>query len=160
MEEIYFGFYNSPIGLIQIETTKTHLVSIEIVEETKEAEKSKETAEKPEILKKVIKELEEYFLGKRKKFSLDYMLDGTEFQKKVWKALTEIPYGETVSYKDIALKIGNEKASRAVGNANNKNKICIIIPCHRVLVSNKALVGYAYGIDKKKWLLEHENKFK
>lgn len=160
MEEIYFGFYNSPIGLIQIETTKTHLVSIEIVEETKEAEKSKETAEKPEILKKVIKELEEYFLGKRKKFSLDYMLDGTEFQKKVWKALTEIPYGETVSYKDIALKIGNEKASRAVGNANNKNKICIIIPCHRVLGSNKALVGYAYGIDKKKWLLDHENKFK
>lgn len=160
MEEIYFGFYNSPIGLIQIGTTKTHLVSIEIIEETKEDGKSKETDEKPEILKKVIKELEEYFLGKRKNFSIDYILDGTEFQKKVWRALTEIPYGETVSYKDIALKIGNERACRAVGNANNKNKICIIIPCHRVLGSNKSLVGYAYGIDKKKWLLDHENKFK
>lgn len=154
MEEFYFGVYDSPIGIIQIETTRTHLVSIDIVDKVKESDKQ------PEILKKVIKELEEYFLGKRKKFSLEYILNGTDFQKNVWNALTEIPYGETVTYKDIAIKIGNEKASRAVGNANNKNKICIIIPCHRVVGKNKSLVGYAYGIDKKKWLLEHESKFK
>ncbi|EHJ00261.1 methylated-DNA/protein-cysteine methyltransferase [Clostridium sp. DL-VIII] len=108
------------------------------------------------LLKKANEELQEYFSGKRKVFDLPLVMEGTEFQKMVWKALSEIPYGTTCSYKDIALKIGNEKASRAVGMANNKNPIPIIVPCHRVVGTNGKLVGYAGGLDVKQKLLEIE----
>lgn len=108
------------------------------------------------LLKKANEELQEYFSGKRKVFDLPLVIEGTEFQKMVWKALSEIPYGTTCSYKDIALKIGNEKASRAVGMANNKNPIPIIVPCHRVVGANGKLVGYAGGLDVKQKLLEIE----
>ena len=83
----------------------------------------------------------------------------TEFQEKVWNALTDIPYGDTVSYKYIATKIGNEKAVRAVGNTNGRNIINIVVPCHRVIGANKSLTGYGGGLDKKSWLLKHEEKF-
>ena len=108
------------------------------------------------LLKKANEELQEYFVGKRKVFDLPLAMEGTEFQKMVWKALSEIPYGTTCSYKDIALKVGNAKASRAVGMANNKNPIPIIIPCHRVIGANGKLVGYAGGLDIKQKLLEIE----
>jgi len=114
-----------------------------------------EISETP-LIKKTAAQLEEYFAGKRKAFDLPLNPQGTEFQKKVWKALQEIPYGKTVSYKDIAEKIGSPKASRAVGGANNKNPISIIIPCHRVIGANGALVGYAGGLDMKRELLELE----
>lgn len=109
-----------------------------------------------ETIENVFLQLEEYFEGKRQEFDIKILMRGTEFQKKVWNALMEIPYGKAVSYKYIAEKIGNPNASRAVGNANNKNRIMILIPCHRVIGKDGKLVGYAGGLDKKKKLLEIE----
>lgn len=105
---------------------------------------------------RVYSELLEYFEGRRRKFGFDYILEGTEFQKRVWKALETIPYGTLATYKDIAKLIGNEKASRAVGLANNKNPLTIVVPCHRVVGSDGRLVGYFGGIEMKKRLLEIE----
>ncbi|MDR5658991.1 methylated-DNA--[protein]-cysteine S-methyltransferase [Serpentinicella sp. ANB-PHB4] len=106
--------------------------------------------------KEYILQLYQYLLGERRKFSLKVDLVGTDFQKLVWKMLIEIPYGSTSSYKDIAAKIGNEKAARAVGNANNKNNIPIIIPCHRVVGINNKILGYSYGEHIQKKLLNIE----
>ncbi|MDC7126561.1 MAG: methylated-DNA--[protein]-cysteine S-methyltransferase, partial [Spirochaetales bacterium] len=102
------------------------------------------------------KQIIEYFEGTRKVFNLKLSPEGTDFQKKVWKALLDIPYGETRSYQDIAKNIGNPKACRAIGNANNKNPIPLIIPCHRVIGKNGNLVGYGAGIDLKKTFLDIE----
>lgn len=110
-----------------------------------------------ELLIKATKQLNEYFCGKRDQFDLPLLIDGTDFQEKVWDALLTTKYGSTCSYKDIAEKIGNVKAVRAVGGANNKNKIPIIIPCHRVIGKSGALVGYAGGLEWKKWLLNIES---
>ena len=101
-------------------------------------------------------QLNEYFDGKRQTFDFATNAKGTEFQKRVWIALQNIPYGELYSYKQIAEIIGNPKASRAVGMANNKNSLPIVIPCHRVVGSNGKLVGYAYGLDMKKYLIDIE----
>jgi methylated-DNA-[protein]-cysteine S-methyltransferase len=109
------------------------------------------------ILRQAEKQLAEYFAKKRMKFDLSLDLQGTEFQKKVWKALLGIPFGTTVSYADIAKKIGKPKAVRAVGSANNKNPICIIAACHRVVSSSGTLAGYAGGLDTKVALLAHES---
>ncbi len=111
------------------------------------------------IIKKTEKQLQEYFIGKRKDFTIPLSYSTTAFRDLAWKALQEIPYGETRSYLDQAKSIGNHKASRAVGQANHHNPISIIIPCHRVLSSCGTLTGYASGLEKKKWLLEHEKKF-
>lgn len=105
-------------------------------------------------------QLDEYFTGKRKEFDLPLAAEGTLFQKKVWNALCTIPYGETRSYKDIAIQIGNAKACRAVGMANHNNPIGIIVPCHRVVGADGKLVGYAGGLDRKQFLLELERKYK
>jgi methylated-DNA-[protein]-cysteine S-methyltransferase len=110
------------------------------------------------LLKKASIQLQEYLDGKRKTFDLPLAPQGTEFQQNVWKALQEVPYGKTYSYKDIAENIGNIKACRAVGMANNKNPILILIPCHRVIGSNGKLVGYAAGLDIKEKLLELEKQ--
>lgn len=110
------------------------------------------------VLTKAAKQLEEYISGKRKSFDLPLEPRGTSFQKKVWKALQAIPYGKTASYQEIAKKVGCPKGQRAVGMANNRNPIAVVIPCHRVIGKNGALVGYAGGVDKKSWLLKHEQK--
>src|SRR5690554_1655760 len=112
------------------------------------------------ILEDLEKELMEYFSGKRKAFSIPLKMIGSSFDSKVWRGLLEIPYGNLVSYKDIARNIGNEKAFRAVGNANNRNNIPILIPCHRVVLNNGGLGGYALGLDKKKLLIELEKNNK
>lgn len=108
------------------------------------------------ILKEAIRQLQEYLSGLRSIFTLNLEPDGTKFQKDVWKALQEIPYGTTFSYKQIAEKVGNIKASRAVGMANNRNPIPIFIPCHRVIGANGKLVGYGGGLDIKEKLLKIE----
>jgi len=105
------------------------------------------------LIKKAYTQLSEYFSGNRKTFNLPLKLEGTEFQKKVWQALIDIPYGETRSYKQIAEAVGCPKGCRAVGNANNKNKILIMVPCHRVIGANGDLVGFGAGLDVKKKLL-------
>lgn len=112
------------------------------------------------LINAAYKQIDEYLKGKRKSFDLPIVLSGTNFQKKVWNALKNIPYGRTVSYKDIAIAIGNEKASRAVGMANNRNPVSIIIPCHRVIGKNGKLVGYGGGIEIKEYLLRIESETK
>lgn len=105
-------------------------------------------------------QLEEYFQGIRKKFDLKLNPEGTHFQKQVWKQLEQIPYGKTVSYLDLAKQLGDVKAIRAVANANAKNPLWIIVPCHRVIGSDGSLTGYAGGLHRKEWLLHHESPFK
>lgn len=109
------------------------------------------------LIKEAYRQFSEYLEGERKEFNLPFKMQGTEFQKRVWKALCDIPYGETRSYKQIAQAIGNPKAVRAVGMANNKNPLLVIVPCHRVIGTNGQLVGYASGLEKKRLLLQLEN---
>lgn len=146
--------YNSPIGIICIEEDEGFITQLYI----ENAEYNDDDEHETETLKKAHAELQEYFERKRKNFDLKIKPEGTEFQKKVWAALTTIPYGKTLSYGDIAKLIGNPKASRAVGGANNKNPIMIIVPCHRVIGSNGALVGFGAGIEVKKYLLNLEKE--
>jgi len=108
------------------------------------------------IIEETVTQLNEYFEGKRKYFTIKLSPKGTDFQKQVWNELLNIPYGKTASYSDIAIAIGNPKAVRAIGNANNKNPIPIIIPCHRIIGKNRKLIGYAGGLDIKKALLNLE----
>jgi methylated-DNA-[protein]-cysteine S-methyltransferase len=117
--------------------------------------KGKDTPPNPHI-KKCLKELDEYFAGKRKQFTLDLVMAGTDFQLKVWSALLTIPYGKTASYLDIAKRVGNKNAMRAVGGANHNNPIAIIVPCHRVIAHDGSLGGYGGGLSNKEWLLNHE----
>ena len=157
---MFYKIYDFEIGELAIceENGKIVLVNVvktkEDIEEMAKNSIQKETS----LIKNTKQQLDEYFAGKRKKFDIPIKLDGTDFQIKVWKELLKIPYGETCSYLDIAKCIGNPKASRAVGMANNKNKIIIIVPCHRVIGSNKKLVGYACGLEVKEKLLELERK--
>lgn len=114
----------------------------------------------PEVLEDCVLQLNQYFEGLRKQFSLKLNPEGTPFQKKVWDALQTIPYGKTTSYLQLSKQLGDVKAIRAVANANGKNPLWIIIPCHRVIGSNGSLTGYAGGLHRKKWLIEHENPYK
>lgn len=114
----------------------------------------------PKELKPAVDQLAEYFEGKRTHFELKLNPEGTEFQKKVWKKLEEIPFGKTISYQQIANQLGDPKVIRAAASANGKNPIAIIIPCHRVIGSDGSLTGYAGGLHRKKWLLEHESPSK
>lgn len=148
----YFGYYESPIGLLEVITDEKYLLEVKFVD------KIQGESRHPEILKRTLVQLDEYFKGLRVKFDLDYMLNGTDFQKSVWNALAQIPYGSVTPYKDIATLVGNPKACRAVGNANNKNKLSIIIPCHRVIGSNHSLTGYEWGLDRKQWLIDFESQ--
>ena len=158
----YIKYVDFKLGKIGIVEENGKIVKIIIINKNDENNKNVDVfVEKDtKLLVKAKNELEEYFDGKRKEFDLPLKQEGTEFQKKVWNALSKIPYGETRTYKEIAKMIGNEKASRAVGMANNKNNIPIIIPCHRVIGSDGKLVGYALGLDIKQYLLDLESKKK
>ncbi len=149
----YTGYIEVSAGVIKIVCSDEHVLSVSFSDTAKENDKGSK------VLNEALKQMNEYFSGKRKTFDLPLYFEGTEFQKSVWNELRKIPYGITVSYKDIAEGINNEKAVRAVGSANNKNKIMIIVPCHRVIGKNGKLVGFAGGLDKKEFLLEHEKKF-
>ncbi len=154
MDHKYTAYYSSEIGTIEVIGTKQGISSLSFIQD---AELNPADAHK--CLEPCLTQLDQYFHGKLKKFSLSLDMQGTDFQKQVWKALLDISYGMTQSYGDIARTIGNKNAFRAVGNANNKNKIAIIIPCHRVVGSDGSLTGYAAGIWRKEWLLEHERKY-
>jgi methylated-DNA-[protein]-cysteine S-methyltransferase len=156
MDRIYTTYYKSPIGYIQIKGNMNGIISLDFIDE----EEDFNIAENHECMGECIKQLDEYFKGTRQIFNLNLLIEGTDFRKKVWKKLIEIPYGETRSYLDIAKAIGNKNSVRAVGGANHNNRISIIIPCHRVIGSSGNLVGYGGGLWRKQWLLEHEGKFK
>lgn len=158
MSELHKLDYDSPIGVIEILGTDKAICSILFSEQDKPSNLN--NADTPKILADCYDQLDEYFKGERNEFSFPYLFEGTEFQKNVWNALTTIPYGATGSYKDIAVSIGNEKAIRAVGSANGKNKLSIVIPCHRIIGSNGTLTGYAGALWRKEWLLRHEGSFK
>lgn len=153
----YIKYIDTKIGRIGIIEENGQIIKVAIKQEVKKEEL---VIKDTKLLKKAAKQLEEYLEGKRRKFDLPLKQEGTEFMQKVWTALQEIPYGETRSYKQVAQMIGNPKAVRAVGMANNKNHIPIIIPCHRVIGSNGKLVGYALGLEIKQELLELEKKTK
>ena len=149
----YINYYQLPLGSIGIIEENEMLTAVFFAKEQSEiAAIHQETP----LIKKAYTQLKEYFDGKRKTFNLPLAPQGTLFQQKVWQALQSIPYGSTKSYKDIAQQIDNDKSLRAVGNANHRNPIIIIIPCHRVIGSNGNLVGYANGLDKKIKLLQLE----
>jgi len=150
LEEFYIANYNSPIGNLVVISNQQSILECNF------QNKKKQSKEIPRILERALKQLDEYFKGERRKFDLDLSPSGTEFQEEVWKQLIEIPFGSTISYRELAVNVGNKRAVRAVGNANGKNPISIIIPCHRVIGSDGKLVGYGGGIEKKKWLLDFE----
>ena len=153
MKSIFF--YETDIGRIGIAEDGNAITDLYLKSESVPQDITiKETA----FLKEAGRQLEDYFRGRRRTFELPLAPCGTEFQKKVWKALTEIPYGETWSYKRVAEHINNPKASRAVGMANNKNPIALFIPCHRVIGANGKLVGYAGGLKTKEYLLKLEKQ--
>ncbi len=142
----------TPLGSARIKGDEDGIQSIEVLDESTE-----ETTNFPEALKEAATQLEEYFQGSRTRFSFKLNPSGTDFQKKVWQALLEIPYGRTLSYLELAKRLGDAKAIRAVAAANGKNPIWIAIPCHRVIGSDGSLTGYAGGLHRKKWLLNHES---
>lgn len=145
--------YPSPIGTLHLIASEKGLCRIEFTEE--QTSGHGQTA--PEQLCECIKQLDLYFAGKLKEFKLKLDLSGTEFQMKVWEQLQKVPYGTICSYGELATKVGGKNYMRAVGGANNRNPIAIVVPCHRIIGSNGKLVGYAGGIWRKEWLLKHES---
>lgn len=148
METVYI---KTPLGIAKIMGDKK---GISVISVSDEGEMSSII---PLILQEVISQLKEYFEGKRTEFTFKLNPSGTEFQQKVWKGLLEIPFGKTMSYLELSKKLGDVKAIRAVASANGKNPLWIVVPCHRVIGTDGSLTGYAGGLWRKKWLLEHES---
>ena len=150
----YTAYYTSPVGLLKLQCSDKHIKTVSFSDAEGDIQNDKH-----KLLQACTKQLEEYFAGKRKQFTLPLNQDGTEFQTKVWDLLYKIPYGKTISYNELSRQYGDVKAIRAVASANGKNNISIIVPCHRVIGSDQSLVGYAGGLWRKKWLLDHEAKY-
>ena len=153
MEATFYTNYNSPVGWLKLTSTTDSLLSVSF-----EEMQGENLSEIPQILKESVQQLDEYFKGNRKEFKLKLAPEGTDFQQKIWKLVDNVKYGQTASYLDISIQSGSEKNTRAVGLANGKNPIPIIIPCHRIIGSNGKLTGYAGGLERKRWLLLHEQQ--
>ena len=145
------AFIQSPLGITKIEGDKNGIAVISVLSQGDATKKI------PAVLQEAVTQLQEYFEGKRTEFTFKLNPQGTEFQQKVWQELLNIPFGKTTSYMDLSKKLGDVKAIRAVASANGKNPLWIVIPCHRVIGSDGSLTGYAGGLWRKKWLLEHES---
>jgi methylated-DNA-[protein]-cysteine S-methyltransferase len=158
MPQEYKTYFQSEIGLLEIVGTEESIRKVNFVEGEVEKEEMSQT-DLPPVMSACLAQFEAYFRGDRREFSLKLEPAGTDFQKAVWRQLLTIPYGQTMSYLDIARQVSNEKAVRAVGAANGQNPIAIIVPCHRVVGSNGQLTGYGGGLWRKAWLLNHEKKF-
>lgn len=153
MKDGAYYFYNSPVGWLEITASLTGLTGIWFCE-------SKEAPDSPnQFTEEAQKQLQEYFEKKRTTFDLPLDMRGTDFQRKVWTELLNIPFGKTISYMELSKRIGHVKAIRAVGHANGQNPLSIVVPCHRVIGSNGSLTGYGGGLWRKEWLLEHEGAF-
>lgn len=148
---MYKAYYSSPIGMVEITSDEEHILELEFVENS-----SEQSQQLPSILRDALKQIDEYFKGTRKAFDLNLKVQGTEFQQTVWNQLRKVPFGTTSSYGEIAKAVGNPKGCRAVGGANNKNRIAIVIPCHRIVGADGSMTGYAGGLWRKEWLLNHE----
>jgi methylated-DNA-[protein]-cysteine S-methyltransferase len=158
MEDIQTAYYQSPVGLIRIGGTDQYISELLFIDtiETPPGEHRRKNL--PPMIIHAIEQLIQYFHGDRRVFELPIHQLGTEFQMKVWYELMNIPFGKTISYLEMAKRLGDPKVIRAAASANGKNNVSIIVPCHRVIGSNNELVGYGGGLWRKKWLLEHENK--
>lgn len=148
-------FINTPLGFTEIQGDENGISKIHVMNEDVEI-----STKIPEELKEAVLQLQDYFDGKRTTFTFPLNPSGTDFQKKVWEELLNIPFGKTCSYLDLSKKLGDVKAIRAVASANGKNPLWIVVPCHRVIGTDGSLTGYAGGLWRKKWLLEHENPVK
>jgi methylated-DNA-[protein]-cysteine S-methyltransferase len=154
MKEPYTTYYKSPLGAVEIKSTADSILALDFVEDMLPGDR-----ELPFCLKICVKQIDEYFKGQRQEFLLKLHPRGTDFQKSVWRQLGKIPFGKTASYREIARAVGKPTAYRAVGSANGKNPIAIIIPCHRVIGSDGSLTGYGGGLWRKEWLLNYEKGF-
>ncbi len=154
--------FNTPLGYTKISGDDEGLNEVTVLNSDLSVEQAgeKETDIVPAELEDAVIQLKEYFEGARQQFDLKLNPHGTDFQKSVWSQIEQIPYGKTISYLELSKQLGDVKAIRAVANANGKNPLWIIVPCHRVIGSDGSLTGYAGGLQRKKWLLEHENPFK
>jgi methylated-DNA-[protein]-cysteine S-methyltransferase len=152
LESNQIAYYKTPIGIAKIEGNTQGITSIMVMDTDQQPSQNI-----PSCLQACVQQLQEYFEGNRKQFTVTLNPSGTEFQKKVWQALQTVPYGKTSTYLKQSKAMGNVKAIRAVAAANGKNPIWIIIPCHRIIGTDGSLTGYAGGIWRKKWLLSHEN---
>jgi methylated-DNA-[protein]-cysteine S-methyltransferase len=148
----YLTYFPSPIGLLEITSTDDAITSVQFVD----GKSQPESALNPVCLRNCRAQLDDYFKGNLKDFDLPLQLEGTQFQVQIWNELARIPYGKVTSYFSLARKVGNPNAVRAIGNANSKNKLCLVLPCHRVIGNDGKLVSYAGGLTRKQWLLEHE----
>jgi methylated-DNA-[protein]-cysteine S-methyltransferase len=153
-----FCYVDSPIGRLMLTSDGTALTGLYMGTPSKSPAMSKDWSQNATVdpLPAVVRQLKEYFAGTRRKFDLPLRMEGTTFQRRVWRELTDIPYGETWSYGQLAKRIDNPNASRAVGLANGRNPIAIIVPCHRVIGADGSLTGFGGGLPRKQWLLEHE----
>lgn len=147
--------YTSPIGRIKIVADSDCIHALNFIEDAELAFNT-EDKESPAVIHQCIDELIDYFNGNRIQFTVPIHQTGTDFQQKVWKELYEVPFAKTMSYAELAKKLGDHKVIRAAASANGKNKIAIIVPCHRIIGSDRNLTGYAWGLARKKWLLQHE----
>lgn len=154
MENIFKISIETPIGYLELASNHNFLLSVSFLDNPRQ-----QSDYLPNILRETTLQIREYFTGNRKAFNLNLQPAGTEFQMKVWEQVRNIPFGETASYLEIAKLTGSKNNTRAVGLANGKNPIPIIIPCHRVIGANGKLTGYAGGLEKKSWLLQHELHF-
>lgn len=145
------SYIKSPVGILKIVVEDAAIRTIQFVEKPGEEHSSND------VMETAIQQLDAYFDGRRKNFNLPLAPKGTSFQQKVWNELRNVPYGKTISYQEIANRLGDPKVIRAAASANGKNPIAIVIPCHRIIGSDGSLTGYAGGLHRKKWLLEHES---
>lgn len=150
-----YAYIKTPLGTAEIIGDENGISKISVLDQTIEND-----SEIPGVLQEAVRQLEDYFSGKRNDFTFQLNPSGTEFQKKVWLGLLEIPFGKTMSYQELSIKLGDVKAIRAVASANGRNPLWIVVPCHRVIGSDGSLTGYAGGLWRKKWLLDHENPLK
>ena len=156
MTDLYYTYYQSPIGMLKIAGTEHYIAELSFIDKPEQVIHGEPGIS--EVMHQCTEELIEFFSGKRKTFDIPVHQQGTLFQLKVWGELLQIPFGKTISYLELSRSIGDEKAVRAVAATNGRNKIGIIIPCHRVIGSDKSLTGYMGGLWRKKWLLQHEFK--
>jgi methylated-DNA-[protein]-cysteine S-methyltransferase len=157
MSELIIAYYQSPIGLLKIAGNDQFISETSFVDKIERPPTDKRR-QLPPLVIQCLEELIQYFHGERKSFTLPINQTGSSFQQKVWNELMGIPFGKTISYLELSRRLGDSKAIRAAAAANGRNNVAIIVPCHRVIGSNNKLVGYAGGLWRKKWLLEHEAK--
>jgi len=153
----YYDTIQSPIGDLMLISDGKALTGLYMNNEKHLGRRAMAIPDK-KMLKHPREQLQAYLAGELREFELPLAAEGTPFQQRVWRALCDIPYGETISYGELARRIGQPKAARAVGLANGQNPISIVVPCHRVIGANGALTGYGGGLDRKRWLLAHESK--